>query len=84
MRVSPFRFFATLISRHFQLLSPVQSTLSNCNLQSIHRAPRDSFIVNSQFSIVNCAALRAAHSPVRLACVRHAASVRPEPGSNSQ
>ena len=23
-------------------------------------------------------------SPVRLACVRHAASVRPEPGSNSQ
>ena len=24
------------------------------------------------------------HHPVRLACVRHAASVRPEPGSNSQ
>ena len=24
------------------------------------------------------------HNPVRLACVRHAASVRPEPGSNSQ
>ena len=24
------------------------------------------------------------HYPVRLACVRHAASVRPEPGSNSQ
>ena len=24
------------------------------------------------------------HDPVRLACIRHAASVRPEPGSNSQ
>ena len=24
------------------------------------------------------------NTPVRLACVRHAASVRPEPGSNSQ
>ena len=40
---------------------------------------------NSQFLILNfqlqntqCFA-----SPVRLACVRHAASVRPEPGSNS-
>jgi hypothetical protein len=28
--------------------------------------------------------LSASHWPVRLACVRHAASVRSEPGSNSQ
>ena len=34
-------------------------------------------------SIVNCKAHSALLAPVRLACVRHAASVRPEPGSNS-
>ena len=34
--------------------------------------------------MLRSAALRAALSPVRLACIRHAASVRPEPGSNSQ
>ena len=58
-------------------LTTLNSTLKQC------RSPPRLFIVNCQLFIVNCATLCVAHVPVRLACVRHAASVRPEPGSNS-
>ena len=60
------------ISSRFQLLSPTERQVSHALLT---RSPLNlSSIGRSRFPI----------SPVRLACVRHAASVRPEPGSNSQ
>ena len=60
------------ISSRFQLLSPTERQVSHALLT---RSPLNlSSIDRNRFPI----------SPVRLACVRHAASVRPEPGSNSQ
>ena len=45
--------------------------------------PNIPLIVHCLLFIVNYKAHSALFNPVRLACVRHAASVRPEPGSNS-
>ena len=56
-----------VISNDFSLLSPSQG-------QVIHALPHP-FATRLTQSKSN--------SPVRLACVKHAASVRPEPGSNS-
>ena len=56
------------ISSRFQLLSPTERQVPHALLT---RSP-----LNFQ--------KQALKSSVRLACVRHAASVRPEPGSNSQ
>ena len=60
------------ISSRFQLLSPTERQVLHALLTrsplSYNFRPRRNFHYN----------------PVRLACVRHAASVRPEPGSNSQ
>ena len=83
-------FFATYQSLLAQFY--LQWTVDNrhCTLKValslflFRRALRDSFIVNYQLSIVNYKALCALCISVRLACVKHAASVRPEPGSNSQ
>ena len=55
------------ISTRFQVLSPCNSQIAHALLT---RPP-----LNSQE--------QALLSPVRLACLKHAASVRPEPGSNS-
>ena len=55
------------ISSRFQLLSPSERQVTHALLT---RPP-----LSSQKQAPNCS--------VRLACVRHAASVRPEPGSNS-
>ena len=60
------------ISSRFQLLSPTGRQVPHALLT---RSPLNlASIDRSRFPL----------SPVRLACVRHAASVRPEPGSNSQ
>ena len=56
------------ISIRFQMLSP-------CRRQVLTRYSPVRHLVVSKASFFN--------NPVRLACVRHAASVRPEPGSNS-
>ena len=60
------------ISSRFQLLSPTERQVSHALLT---RSPLSSTSINRS---LNPSIL------VRLACVRHAASVRPEPGSNSQ
>ena len=60
------------ISSRFQLLSPTERQVSHALLT---RSPLSSTSINRN---LNPSIL------VRLACVRHAASVRPEPGSNSQ
>ena len=41
-------------------------------------------LTRSPLNLISFGRNRIPLSPVRLACVRHAASVRPEPGSNSQ
>ena len=60
------------ISSRFQLLSPTERQVPHALLT---RSPLNSTSFGRS---------RIPLSPVRLACVRHAASVRPEPGSNSQ
>ena len=60
------------ISSRFQLLSPTERQVSHALLT---RSPLSSTSIGRS---LNPSIL------VRLACVRHAASVRPEPGSNSQ
>ena len=60
------------ISTCFQVLSPCEGQLAHALLTrpplSIFNLPPEGFCLNNF---------------VRLACVKHAASVRPEPGSNS-
>ena len=60
------------ISSRFQLLSPTERQVSHALLT---RSPLSSPSIGRSLNPVIL---------VRLACVRHAASVRPEPGSNSQ
>ena len=60
------------ISSRFQLLSPSERQVAHALLT---RPPLSSDSLDRSLD---------PKSPVRLACVRHAASVRPEPGSNSQ
>ena len=60
------------ISSRFQLLSPTERQVSHALLT---RSPLSSPSIGRSLNQVIL---------VRLACVRHAASVRPEPGSNSQ
>ena len=55
------------ISSRFQLLSPLKAQVAHA------LPPRPPLEQSDRNQTV----------PVRLACVRHAASVRPEPGSNS-
>ena len=57
------------ISSRFQLLSPTERQVAHALLTR----PPLRFKINRSFIQIS----------VRLACVRHAASVRPEPGSNS-
>ena len=66
--------FGTLcgISSRFQLLSPTERQVSHA------------LLTRSPLNLTSLDRSRIPLSPVRLACVRHAASVRPEPGSNSQ
>ena len=65
------------ISRNFFLLSP-------CMRQVFHALlTRPPLSTNKNLSIASYFDLQRLHS-VRLACVRHAASVHPEPGSNSR
>ena len=60
-------------------INPGFPKLSHCHRQVAHalltRSPLSLVIFSRSFCLLN---------PVRLACVKHAASVRPEPGSNSQ
>ena len=60
-------------------INPGFPRLSHCHRQVAHalltRSPLSLVIFHRGFCLLN---------PVRLACVKHAASVRPEPGSNSQ
>ena len=60
------------ISSRFQLLSPTERQVSHA------------LLTRSPLNLTSIGRSRFPLSPVRLACVRHAASVRPEPGSNSQ
>ena len=64
------------ISRSFPLLSPCERQIAHALLTraplGLPKKSREQALRQSQAN------------PVRLACVRHAASVRPEPGSNSQ
>ena len=60
------------ISSRFQLLSPTERQVSHA------------LLTRSPLNLISIGRSRFPLSPVRLACVRHAASVRPEPGSNSQ
>ena len=60
------------ISSRFQLLSPTGRQVPHA------------LLTRSPLNLVSFGRSRIPLSPVRLACVRHAASVRPEPGSNSQ
>ena len=60
------------ISSRFQLLSPTERQVSHA------------LLTRSPLNLTSFDRNRIPLSPVRLACVRHAASVRPEPGSNSQ
>ena len=60
------------ISSRFQLLSPTERQVSHA------------LLTRSPLNLASIGRSRFPLSPVRLACVRHAASVRPEPGSNSQ
>ena len=60
------------ISSRFQLLSPTERQVSHALLT---RSPLSSVPFDRSLRSLIL---------VRLACVRHAASVRPEPGSNSQ
>ena len=60
------------ISSRFQLLSPTGRQVPHA------------LLTRSPLNLVSIDRSRFPLSPVRLACVRHAASVRPEPGSNSQ
>ena len=60
------------ISSRFQLLSPSERQVAHALLT---RSPLSSNSFGRSLNPMNS---------VRLACVRHAASVRPEPGSNSQ
>ena len=66
------------ISSRFQLLSP-------CNRQVAHalltRPPLAKLSALNELLLIH---LVPTTSPVRLACLKHAASVRPEPGSNSK
>ena len=62
------------ISICFQMVSPCTGQVAHALLT---RPPLENMIPKTQ-------ALSSSCSPVRLACVRHAASVHPEPGSNSQ
>ena len=59
-------------------INPGFPRLSHCHRQVAHalltRSPLSLVIFHRGFCLLN---------PVRLACVKHAASVRPEPGSNS-
>ena len=59
------------ISSRFQLLSPCKGQVTHALLT---RPPLTSKVVFRRIRL---------RSSVRLACVKHAASVRPEPGSNS-
>ena len=60
------------ISSRFQLLSPTGRQVPHA------------LLTRSPLNLISFDRSRIPLSPVRLACVRHAASVRPEPGSNSQ
>ena len=60
------------ISSRFQLLSPTGRQVPHA------------LLTRSPLNLISFGRSRIPLSPVRLACVRHAASVRPEPGSNSQ
>ena len=60
------------ISKYFYLLSP---SLRQIVYALLTRPPLENILSNR--NLQKC-------FPVRLACVKHAASVRPEPGSNSQ
>ena len=60
------------ISSRFQLLSPTERQVPHA------------LLTRSPLNLASIGRSRFPLSPVRLACVRHAASVRPEPGSNSQ
>ena len=60
------------ISSRFQLLSPTERQVAHVLLT---RPPLSHKVRHSEEISSKCF--------VRLACVRHAASVRPEPGSNS-
>ena len=60
------------ISSRFQLLSPTGRQVPHA------------LLTRSPLNLASIDRNRFPLSPVRLACVRHAASVRPEPGSNSQ
>ena len=60
------------ISSRFQLLSPTERQVPHA------------LLTRSPLNLISFGRSRIPLSPVRLACVRHAASVRPEPGSNSQ
>ena len=60
------------ISSRFQLLSPTGRQVPHA------------LLTRSPLNLTSIGRSRFPLSPVRLACVRHAASVRPEPGSNSQ
>ena len=60
------------ISSRFQLLSPTERQVSHA------------LLTRSPLSSTSFGRSRNPSILVRLACVRHAASVRPEPGSNSQ
>ena len=60
------------ISSRFQLLSPTERQVPHA------------LLTRSPLNLISLCRSFVPLSPVRLACVRHAASVRPEPGSNSQ
>ena len=67
------------------IVSPYDARIEKGSSLSKSSPAGDTF--NSQLSILNSQLSNPTHSvgfdSVRLACVRHAASVRPEPGSNS-
>ena len=63
------------ISTSFDALSPCLRQIAHALLT---RPPLELYIFISNRSLQICRKV-----PARLACVRHAASVRPEPGSNS-
>ena len=60
------------ISSRFQLLSPSEGQVAHA------------LLTRSPLSSVSIGRILYPQILVRLACVRHAASVHPEPGSNSQ
>ena len=64
------------ISSRFRLLSP-------CTWQVTHALLTRPPLSHEKFSPQQADSLTH-HGPVRLACVKHAASVHPEPGSNSR